>query len=665
MEDESPKAATMPAQAVFVSYASQDAEAAARICDTLRSAGIEVWLDKNELRGGEAWDHSIRKQIKACALFIPVISKHTHERAEGYFRLEWKLAVDRSHLIAAHKAFLVPVVIDDTGEDEDHVPDKFREVQWTRLTAGNTPPEFVTRIQQLLSGASGQPEPRRPAAAVASAKSSERIPLALAIVVLAAIGAFFLVEKPWTAKPEAPAAFSPPPHSIAVLPFANMSGDKEQEYLSDGLTEELLNSLAEINELQVAARTSAFSFKGKDTDIATIARKLNVAAVLEGSMRRSGNTLRITVQLINAVTGFHLWSHTYDRDLGDVLKLESDIAGAVASALKVSLLGDEVAKIELGGTRNSAAFDAYLRGRKAQLGGHTDKDFQTAIAAYTEAIGLDPNYALAYANRSISRSAYAGEASGAAIRESYDQAQSDAHKAIALAPDLAEGHLALAVHLENGLLDFARANDEYERALALAPGNAAVLRAYGYFAVLMGRTEPGLAAARHAVVLDPLNVNSHISLGQALYWVGLHEEAIGVSQDALALDPDDPEALANRGLAYYALGDFERARISCEGRPDYWQSQQCLAITYDKLGRRADAESMLAKLKASLGDGAAYQYAEIYAQWGDTTKALEGIDYATRVRDPGVEYLKADPLMDPLRKEQRFQAAIRELKFPF
>jgi tetratricopeptide (TPR) repeat protein len=181
----------------------------------------------------------------------------------------------------------------------------------------------------------------------------------------------------------------------------------------------------------------------------------------------------------------------------------------------------------------------------------------------------------------------------------------------------------------------------------------------------MGRTEPGLAAARHAVVLDPLNVNSHISLGQALYWVGLHEEAIGVSQDALALDPDDPEALANRGLAYYALGDFERARISCEGRPDYWQSQQCLAITYDKLGRRADAESMLAKLKASLGDGAAYQYAEIYAQWGDTTKALEGIDYATRVRDPGVEYLKADPLMDPLRKEQRFQAAIRELKFPF
>jgi hypothetical protein len=152
MGEESPRAAITPAQTVFLSYASQDAEAAARIYNTLRAAGIEVWYDQSELRGGDVWDQSIRRQIKACALFVPVISKHTHQRAEGYFRLEWKLAVDRSHLITAHKAFLVPVVIDETGEDEEHVPDKFREVQWTRLPAGETSPEFVTRIRQLLSG---------------------------------------------------------------------------------------------------------------------------------------------------------------------------------------------------------------------------------------------------------------------------------------------------------------------------------------------------------------------------------------------------------------------------------------------------------------------------------------------------------------------------------
>ena len=179
-------------------------------------------------------------------------------------------------------------------------------------------------------------------------------------------------------------AFAPPPHSIAVLPFVNMSGDKEQEYFSDGLTEELLNSLAEINELQVAARTSAFSFKGKDNDIGTIARKLNVGAVLEGSVRRSAHTIRITAQLINAVTGFHLWSKTYDRDLGDVLKLQTEIATAVAEALKVTLLGDVAAKIELGGTHNPAAFDAYLRASKAYASRHEAKAVPTAIAAYTK-----------------------------------------------------------------------------------------------------------------------------------------------------------------------------------------------------------------------------------------------------------------------------------------
>ena len=192
----------------------------------------------------------------------------------------------------------------------------------------------------------------------------------------------------------ATATASPPPHSIAVLPFVNLSGDKEQEYFSDGLTEELLNSLTEINELQVAARTSSFSFK-EHPDIATVAHKLNVGAVLEGSVRRSAHTIRVTAQLINAVTGFHLWSKTYDRDLGDVLKLQTEIATAVASALKVTLLGDVAAKIELAGRVTLRAFDAYLRGSKALGSQCTEtRSLQGAITEYTEAIRLDPQYAL-------------------------------------------------------------------------------------------------------------------------------------------------------------------------------------------------------------------------------------------------------------------------------
>jgi TolB-like protein/Flp pilus assembly protein TadD len=568
-------------------------------------------------------------------------------------------------------AFLVPVVIDDTSDSRADVPERFRQVQWTRLPGGETPPAFVERIKRLLSpqlsplnaasgAAPGLREPLR------ASRKSKRVLLAIVALVVFAALAYFVADKFWISKHfAASTAFNPPPHSIAVLPFVNMSGDKEQEYFSDGLTEELLNSLSEINELQVAARTSAFSFKGKDTDIGTIARKLNVGAVLEGSVRRSANTIRVTAQLINAVTGFHLWSKTYDRDLGDVLKLQTEIATAVASALKVTLLGDVAAKVELGGTGNPAAFDAYLRGAKALSSSHDAKDLPAAIAAYTEAIRLDPHYALAFAGRSIALSIVAGEAeTPAATREGFDKAQADARQALALAPDLAQGHRALAAVAENGTLDFTQASDEYERALALAPGNAEVLRYSGGFAVLMGHFDAGIAATRRAVVLDPLARASHSLLGVALYAARRYEEAVAAFAEVIRLDPDFKAAYANRGFAYYGLGDLERARASCETKLDYWGSQQCLAVIYDKLGRHADAEAELTKIKAAQGDAAAYQYATIYAQWGNREKALEWLETAWRLRDPGLEMLKTDPLLDPLRQEPRFQAIERELKFP-
>ena len=667
---------TDASHAVFLSYASQDAQAAQRICEALQAAGIEVWFDQSELRGGDAWDTSIRKQIKTCALFLPVISHTTHDRDEGYFRLEWKLAVDRSHLMASDRPFLLPVVIDDTRDDDERVPERFREVQWTRLPGGVTPAAFVERVRGLLSGESAQPAGTPSAPSHVPAAPSTRKPvlalwrskavlLATITVLVLALGylvANRLVLSKRGAEVAPATAFSPPSHSLAVLPFVNLSGDKEQEYFSDGLTEELLNSLAQINELQVAARTSSFSFK-EHPDIATVAHKLNVGAVLEGSVRRSANTIRITVQLINAVTGFHLWSKTYDRDLGDVLKLQTEIATAVASALKVTLLGDVAAKVELGGTRNSAAFDAYLRGAKALSSRHEGNGIPAAIAAYTEAIRLDPHYALAFAGRSIALTTAAAEAETEAAREGYDKAQADARRALILAPDLAQAHVALAFVSEN-TLDFTQANDEYERALALAPGNAEVLRTSGLFAASMGHFDAGVAAARRAVVLDPLGRISHSELGRTLYSARRYAEAVAAFAEVIGLEPDFNASYGERGLAYYGLGDLQSARVSCETKPDYWQSQQCLAVIYDKLGRHSDAEAELAKFTAWGGDGGAYQYATIYAQWGSRAKALDWLDTAMRLRDPGLVYLKSDPLMDPLRKEPRFQAIERELKFP-
>src|SRR3984893_8329135 len=411
--------------AVFLSYASQDANAAQRICAALRAAGIEVWFDQSELRGGDAWDRQIRKQIHDCALFVPVISAHSDARREGYFRREWKLAADRTADMAEDVPFLLPVVVDSTPDATARVPDRFREVQWSRLPDGQASPDFIERVQRLLTPAQDQaPTAHVAAPSVPDAALGARRPVRglswskpvvwVTVVVFAPLG-YFVAQKVWLSKHPAsppmplaaptsvaPAAFAPPLHSIAVLPFVNLSGDASQDYFSDGLTEELLNSLAEIEGLQVAARTSSFSFK-EHPDIATVAHKLNVGAVLEGSVRRSAHTVRVTAQLINAVTGFHLWSKTYDRDLGDVLKLQTEIATAVASSLKITLLGDVGAKIELGGTHKPAAFDAYLRGLKlARIAkATTPMECREPIAAFSAALALDANYALAYANRAL------------------------------------------------------------------------------------------------------------------------------------------------------------------------------------------------------------------------------------------------------------------------
>ena len=675
---------TEPSHAVFLSYASQDAEAAQHICEALRTAGIEVWFDQSELRGGDVWDQKIRREIHGCALFIPVISVNTASRHEGYFRLEWDLADQRSHMMARSRVFVVPVCLDATTEIAADVPESFQRVQWTRLPGGETSVAFVERIKRLLS-----PE-LSPANVVSGAAPGLREPvrtssrpkpvlLAIVAVVVCAALAYWVADRFWISRhPGSPAvdtasrspaepaaaAFNPPLHSIAVLPFVNLSGDKEQEYFSDGLTEELLNSLAAINELQVAARTSAFSFKGKDTDIGTIARKLNVGAVLEGSVRRSSHTVRITAQLIDAVTGFHLWSKTYDRDLGDVLKLQTEIATAVADALKVTLLADTATKIELGGTRNSAAFDAYLHAaRAADAGG--GKNYLIAVAAYTEAIHLDPNYALAFAGRSFAQSLYASQsAARSEVRKYFDKALADAHQAIALASELAEGHMALGFYLANGALDLKGAFDELGRARALGHGAATVLRVSGLFAIMAGRTEAGVADLRRAVTLDPLNALTHHLLGFGLYLAHRYEEARAANAEAISLDPDLLRAYAYSGVTDYQLGNFAGARATCETRPDYWGTQWCLALTYEKLGRHADAQAAVAKIQAMQGDTSAYQYSTIYAQWGDTPKALEWLESSMRLRDPGLSLLRTDPLMDPLRKEPRYQAIERDLKFP-
>ena len=252
----------------------------------------------------------------------------------------------------------------------------------------------------------------------------------------------------------------------------------------------------------------------------------------------------------------------------------------------------------------------------------------------------------------------------AAVREGFEKAESDARQALALAPELAEAHLALAYVFEFGKLDFARAQEEYGRAMAFAPGKAKVLRDSGLSAAVMGPFEAGIAALRRAVVLDPLDNYSHEGLGGALSAARRYGEATTAYAEAISLNPGYKPAYGGLGLTFYGLGDFERARASCETHRDDWRSQQCLAVVYEKLGRHADAEAELKKMQAALGDAFAYEYAKIYAQWGDHAKALDWLETAMRLRDPGLVGLKAAPFLDPLRNEPRFQAIEQALKFP-
>jgi hypothetical protein len=278
MGEEAPKPASAPTGAVFLSYASEDAEAAQRICEALRSAGIDVWFDQSELRGGDAWDRQIRKQIHDCALFVPVISAHSDARQEGYFRREWRLAVERAGDMAEDVAFLVPVVIDSTKDATARVPDRFREVQWSHVPDGHAPPAFTQRIRRLLS-----PEPSHATTiAVESANPLAGAPpvagvpphswwsrpalLAAAIVVIVG-GAYLAVDRLVLSKRSEPAPASVADKSIAVLPFADMSETHDQEYFSDGLVEELRELLAQVPELKVPGRAASFYFKGRHSQV--------------------------------------------------------------------------------------------------------------------------------------------------------------------------------------------------------------------------------------------------------------------------------------------------------------------------------------------------------------------------------------------------------------
>lgn len=448
--------------------------------------------------------------------------------------------------------------------------------------------------------------------------------------------------------------------SIAVLPFVNMSDDRSNEYFSDGLTEELLNVLANVPGLRVIARTSSFAYKGKEVKIADVARDLSVDNVLEGSVRKSGNKVRITTQLIRASDSSHVWSQTYDRNLDDVFALQDEISAEVVDALKVRLLHTGPAAAETGGTQVAAAYDAYLRGRFNRNQGESEEALRAAIAAFDAAIRIDPKYARAYAGRAAALTSL-GSNGYEPFQAAFGQAQESARRAVELAPDLAEAHIQVSNLL--AILDFDQKASlaEVRRALQLNPGSFDVQVAYSLAAASFGRHDEAIAAARTAVELDPLSASAHGVLSLAYCSARRYGDAEAAARRAIELQPGRTGSRALRGQAQLGQQRYDEAFREFDGEPVAWQRMTGRALVYAKTGRPALARAEMQKLREQLGDAPSYQLAEISAQLGDADGAFQWLEHAHRVRDPGlVANIVTDPMLDPIRSDDRFAGVLRQ-----
>jgi len=451
--------------------------------------------------------------------------------------------------------------------------------------------------------------------------------------------------------------------SVAVLPFVNMSGDPNNEYFSDGLTEELLNVLAKIDALKVAARTSSFHFKGQTGDIAEIGRRLGVATVLEGSVRQSGSRFRITAQLINAADGYHLYSETFDREMDDIFAIQDEISSSVAKALEVRLLDKDIDPQHTGGTTNTEAFQAYLLGVHYRNRGDDKDTLYAAIDAFKKATDLDPEYAKAYVGLANSWSHMALN-SFTSYEEGCGNMVAALNRALELAPQLSEAQWTLGRLRLNHRQDLHGAIKAFNNALELNPGNVDVQVEYSKVQCYQGHYDDGIAAARQAVELDPVSLVANHNLGHVLYFSRHYDEAIPALRHTLAMEPSYPKPHYFIAMSLYWLGQTEAAWEEIQQEPLDWMRWAASSVILHRLGRIPEAEDNLAHINRPADqECATVQRAGTYAQWGETELAFESLDQAVHYGDPGLAQLLVDPFMDPIRDDPRFVALLEKFGF--
>jgi len=555
---------------VFLSYAREDTDAARRIADALRGFGIEVWFDQSELRGGDEWDAKIKRQIRECALFVPIVSANSQARGEGYFRREWKLAIERTHDMAAGIPFLVPVVVDQTPEAKALVPEEFMRVQWTRLAGGIPTPKFVERVKGLIDEPAALPSGGRghfPQAGATPAGHSPKVGIpgwvwgvaaGAAIAAAAYFGMSRRSEAP-AAEPkadvQAPAAAKASDKSIAVLPFENMSEEKDNEFFTDGIQEDILTDLSLVHELRVVSRTSVMQYRDTKKPIGQIASELGVAYILEGSVRREGNKVRVTGQLIHASTDEHVWAKAYDRDLTDIFAIQSELAQAIATELQAALSPQEKAMLESRPTGNTAAYDLYLKARR--IGDTGDREGETSLLE--KAVALDPSFARAWGDLA-DEYAFSAFNYREGVDEMLAKAKAAIDQALQLAPEDPDVIGSLGTYYYWGYRDYARANEQYQRLARQRPNDARVFNSLGLIERRQGKWAESLASMRRATELDVANLGYLNNLITTLIAARRYDELAAADRKMAALRPDEFVLGYNAALvSFFATGSTREA----------------------------------------------------------------------------------------------------------
>lgn len=635
----------LPPLTIFVSYARDDLARARPVIDALTAEGLKVWWD-GLLAGGDAYAHTTETALETADAVVVLWSARSVQ--SHWVRDEATRGRDRGRM--------VPVSLDGTMP-----PLGFRQIQYIDLSRwkGRREAAEFGELRRAIEATARTPRSQLSFAALTAGPQgvSRRRALALGGGLAAVIGGGALAWKSGLFGTAAQA------NSVAVLPFRNIGNNPEEAYFSDGLAEELRATLSRNQTLEVAAQTSSSSFREGNADSRTIASRLDVAYILDGSVRRAGDRLRITARLIEGQSGFERWTETFDRVAADIFALQDEIATAVADALAVNVAAG-AAKGRIGGTRNKDALDAYLKGQELYKLGRDEQTDREALTRFDAALKLDPQYGAAHAARARALTVIANNyAKGDSLSALYDQAVAAAQAAVASSPELAEAHSALGFALFNGRLDAAAARAPYGKSFELGFGNADILSAFANFAGRTGNFADARKAIARAQRLDPLNAVVFRNAGVIEYSAREYSACQAPLRSALTINPD----LAG---VHLLLGDVHLiARRAAEARTHYLQEanalsrQRGLAIADLRLGNRAAAEAGLAKMIADYGDNSLYQQAQVQAQWGNAGAALAALESALSAGDSGLVQSRNDPLLDPLRREPRFAAILRQLGF--